>query len=229
MNFKETAMEVIYAIIPIVAIVILLQLTIGRLPMEVFTRFLGGAVLIVIGLILFFIGVKIGFLPMGEMLGAAIVARGKLWLILTLGFVIGFVLTIAEPDVQVLAMQVAQVSEGAIPKNLLIAFVALGVAIFVSLALLRVSLNIPLIYLLTGGYLLTFALAAFTPPQFLAVAFDAGGVTTGPMTVPVILALGVGAVAGLGKRSSTQDSFGWIGLASLGPILAVLLLGVMFQ
>ncbi len=228
MNIKETVMEVVYAVVPIVTLVVILQFTIGRLPMEVFVQFLGGAVLIGIGLILFFLGVNLGFLPIGEFLSTAIIAKGKLWLILLLGAVLGFVLTVAEPDVWVLTTQVSQVSEGAINKNLLIVCIALGVGIFLALALLRVFLNIPLIYLLAGGYLLALFLALFSPPEFVAVSFDAGGATTGPITVPVILALGAGTVAGIGKRNSTNDSFGWLGLASLGPILAVLLLGVLF-
>lgn len=229
MDVKETAMEVVYAIIPIVAIVIVLQLTVGRLPMEVFTQFIMGTLMVLVGLTLFFTGVKLSFLPMGEFIGSAIVKNGILAIIMAFGFIIGFVLTVAEPDVQILALQVADVSGGTIGKTLLVVAVAIGVGVFLSLALLRVALSIPLVYLLAGGYSLAFAIALFTPPEFVAVSFDAGGVTTGPMTVPVILAMGAGTVSVLGKRNSAHNSFGWVGLASLGPILAVLLLGVFFK
>ncbi|ADL07374.1 protein of unknown function DUF1538 [Thermosediminibacter oceani DSM 16646] len=135
----------------------------------------------------------------------------------------------AEPDVQVLAAQVDAVSDGAINKFIIVTAVACGVGIFVSLALLRIFLRIPINYLLVIGYALVFLLALVTAPEFVAVSFDAGGVTTGPMTVPFILALGVGVASVTGKRTSSSDSFGLIALASIGPILAVLLLGVFYK
>lgn len=229
MNLKETATEVLYATLPVTILVTVLQFTIIKLPMDIFLRFIGGAVLLMIGLILFLVGVKVGFLPIGEMIGSAIVKKGKLWLILFFGFVIGFAVTIAEPDLQVLASQVDSVSDSVISKNLLMASVALGVGVFVALALLRMLLNIPIVYLLAGGYALAFLLSLFTPPEFRAVSFDAGGVTTGPMTVPFILALGVGISNVARKRKASDDSFGLVALASIGPILAVLLLGVINQ
>jgi hypothetical protein len=184
--------------------------------------------MVVMGLVFFLLGVKVGFLPIGELIGSAIVLKGKLWIILFFGFVLGFVVTVAEPDVQVLALQIDAVSGGAISKGLTIAAIALGVGIFVALALLRIFMRIPIAHLLTVGYILAFALAWFVPPEYVAVSFDAGAVTTGPMTVPFILALGVGvaSVTG-GQKGNSNDSFGLVALASIGPILAVLLMGVL--
>ncbi len=229
MNIKETAIEVVYAVIPVAVLVTILQFTVAKLPMEDFISFISGAIMVTLGLILFIIGVKAGVLPMGEMVGAAMVSKGKLWFILFIGTVIGFVATVAEPDLQVLAHQVDTVSGGSINKGIIVTSVALGVGIFVALALLRIFLSIPIRYLLVGGYVLVFLLAQFTPQDYLAVSFDAGGVTTGPMTVPFILALGVGVASVTGKRRSANDSFGLVALASIGPILAVLLLGVFYR
>lgn len=229
MNIKDTAKEVFLAVAPIAALVILLQVTLARLPAEVFIKFIGGAVLVMLGLTLFLLGVNVGFLPIGEMIGSSLVTKGKLWLILVAGFVLGFVVTVAEPDVQVLAQQVDSVTNGSISKLAVVSFIALGVGIFVALALLRIFLDIPIKYLFIAGYILAFAVALFSVPEFVPVAFDSGGVTTGPMTVPFILALGVGVASVIGKKNASGDSFGLVGLASLGPILAVLLMGVFYR
>ena len=230
MNIKETLFEVLYAILPITLLVSVLQLTVGRLPIEVFVHFIGGSVMVVLGLLLFLVGVKAGFLPIGEMIGSSIVSQGKLWLILLIGFILGSAITVAEPDVQVLALQVDAVSAGTIKKTLIIASIALGVGIFVALALLRIFLRVPISYLLIIGYACIFILALLTPPEFVAVSFDAGAVTTGPMTVPFILALGVGVASVTGGQKRDQnDSFGLVALASVGPILAVLILGIFFR
>jgi hypothetical protein len=230
LNIKKTIVEVLYAIIPIILLVSILQVTVGKLSMELFVNFIGGSVMVVLGLIFFLVGVKVGFLPIGEMIGSAIVSKGKLWLILLIGFILGFVVTVAEPDVQVLALQVDTVSGGTISKKLIVASIALGVGIFVALALLRIFLRIPIAYLLGVGYVIVFILALFAPPEFVAVSFDAGGVTTGPMTVPFILALGIGvaSVSG-GHKRNENNSFGLIALASLGPVLAVLVMGIIFK
>lgn len=227
-QIKETVVEVLRAVIPITLFVIILQFTLMRLPLQTFVQFLIGVVMVTLGLILFLIGVHIGLLPVGEMIGAYLPKTGKLWLIIFFAFLLGFVITIAEPDVRVLASQVDMVSQGAISKNVLIFTVALGVAVSVGIAMLRIVLNIPIHYLLIGGYGFVFLLAGFTPAQFVPVSFDAGGVTTGPMTVPFILALGLGVSAVLAGRSSSRDGFGLVALASIGPIIAVLLLGVIY-
>jgi hypothetical protein len=227
-RIQDAVREVVYAVLPITVVVIVLQFTLIWLPLEVFFQFLVGVVLVSAGLILFLFGVHHGMLPVGEYIGAALPKTGKLWLVVVFGILLGFVVTIAEPDVRVLATQVDFVSGGAVSKNLLIFAVALGVAIFVGLAMLRMIMGIPIIYILVVGYGLIFALAAFTPPHFVPISFDAGGVTTGPMTVPFILALGVGVASVLGGKSASRDGFGLVALASIGPVLAVLLLGVFF-
>lgn len=225
---KETVLEVLYAVLPITILIILLQFTVIFMPLEVMLQFLIGVLFVGGGLILFLLGVNTGLLPLGEMIGSSLPKTGKMWMVVFFGFILGLVVTVAEPDVQVLATQVDFVSDGEISKNLLVYTVATGVAVFVALAMLRIIANIPITYILIGGYAIVFALAAFTPAQFVPISFDSGGVTTGPMTVPFILALGVGVASVLKGKSASSDGFGLVALASIGPILAVLILGVVF-
>lgn len=180
------------------------------------------------GLFLFLVGVRVSLLPIGEMIGSRLTSRGSLSFLLVAAFIFGFVITVAEPDVRVLAHQVDIASDGAIDSGILIISVALGVGFFVSLAILRILLGIPIAYLLATGYVFVVVLSFFTPPGFVAISFDAGGVTTGPMAVPFILALGVGATSVLGGKSTVAETFGLIGLASIGPVIGVMILGVIF-
>lgn len=227
-NIKSTVKEVLYAVLPVTVFVVILQFSVIHMDMATFVQFLIGVAMVAFGLILFLVGVHTGLLPLGELIGSTLPKLGKVWLVLFFGFLLGFVVTVAEPDVRVLATQVDFVSEGAISKNVLIYAVSIGVAFFVALSLLRIILNIPIGYILVIGYAIVFALAAFTPKQYVPVAFDSGGVTTGPMTVPFILALGVGVTSVLRGKSASSDGFGLVALASIGPILAVLMLGVIY-
>jgi len=227
-NVKEILFEVLQAIVPIVVVISLIQFFVIRTPIDLFWQFIAGAVMVTAGLFLFLVGVRVSLLPIGEMIGSEVTSRGSLVFLLVAAFIFGFVITVAEPDVRVLAHQVDIASRGAIESNILIVAVALGVGLFVSLAILRILLGIPIFYLLTAGYVLIVILSFFTPPAFVAISFDAGGVTTGPMAVPFILALGVGATAVLGGKSTVSDTFGLIGLASIGPVLSVMILGVIF-
>lgn len=228
-DIKETIHEVFYAVLPITAVVFILQFTLIWLPLATFLQFLVGLVMVALGLTLFLWGVQVAMLPIGEMIGASLPRMGKAWLVVLFGAILGFAATVAEPDVRVLAMQVDQVSAGEIGSNLLIYTVAAGVAFFVGLAMLRIILSISITWLLVAGYALVFLLASFTPAHFVPVSFDAGGVTTGPMTVPFILALGVGVASVLGGKNASTDGFGLVALASIGPILAVMMLGIFYQ
>jgi len=228
-SVKETVNEVVRSVLPITAAVILLQITVVRQPWSEFLIFLFSVLMTMAGLTLFLIGVKESLLAIGELVGKSLLQSGKLWFIVAFAIAVGFAVTVAEPGVQVLANQVDVVSGGEISRYLLVAVVALGVGIYLALAMLRVIFNISLLKLLLVGYILVFALAIFTAPEFLAVSFHAGGATTGPVTVPFILSLGVGVSAIRGSRTASQDSFGFVGLGSVGPILAVLLLGVIFK
>lgn len=161
---------------------------------------------------------------MGERVGGNLVKTKKLWFIIGTGFVLGMMITISEPDLQVLARQVPSV-----PNMVLILSVALGVGLFLAIALIRILVGFALAPLLILFYLLIFLLAMLAPADFLAVAFDSGGVTTGSMTVPFIMALGVGISAIRNDRHAEDDSFGLVALCSIGPILAVLILSLVYQ
>ena len=221
---KEKISEVVKAILPVVAIVLILSVTIVPMPTHVVMVFFYSCILLMIGMVLFTIGAEQAMAPMGQHVGARLTKTRKLWLILLLGLLLGFMVTFSEPDLQVLANQVQS-----IPNRVLIFSVSGGVALFLLAALLRMVLGIPLQRMLLVFYVIAFVLACYAPPDFLAVAFDSGGVTTGPMTVPFIMAFGVGVSSLRGSRHSSQDSFGLIALCSIGPIIAVLILSLIFK
>lgn len=216
--------ESLRSVLPITAIVIVLGLLAVPAPSGAMLAFLAGAVLLVVGMGLFTLGTDLAMTPIGEHVGAAMTRSKKLWVVLLYSFLVGVIVTVSEPDLQVLAHQVPGV-----PDLTLILSVAMGVGVFLVLALLRILLRIRMAWLLLGCYALVFLLAQFVPGAFLAVAFDAGGVTTGPMTVPFILALGVGVSAIRSDPNAENDSFGLVALSSVGPILAVMLLGLVYR
>ena len=183
-----------------------------------------GAVLVMVGMMFFTLGAEISMTPMGEKVGAKMTQTKKLWFIILLSFLLGIIITISEPDLQVLAELAPSV-----PNQTLIYAVAIGVGLFLVVALLRMLLSVALSHLLVALYLIVFVLAFLVSGDFRAIAFDSGGVTTGPMTVPFIMALGVGISAIRNDRHAADDSFGLVALCSVGPILAVLLLGLIFN
>ena len=223
-KLREKLLEALQAVLPIVAIVLGLCFTVAPVSPSILLCFLLGAAMIVVGIMFFTLGAEMSMTPMGERVGAVITRSRKLPLILVLGFLLGFLITISEPDLQVLANQVPS-----IPNMTLILSVAAGVGLFLVFAFLRMLIGVALPKLLVLFYGLIFLLAAFVPKEFLAVAFDSGGVTTGPMTVPFIMALGVGVSAIRSDRHAADDSFGLVAMCSIGPILAVLTLGIAFR
>ena len=202
----------------------MLALSVTLVPLEIGTLalFLTGAALLIVGLGFFQLGVEMSMTPLGQGVGNQLIQRGKLPILLIVSFFMGTIITIAEPDLQVLADQVAS-----IPNQVLIWTVAIGVGVFLAVAALRVQFHIPLAGLLGILYVLLFLLSFFAPSDFVPVAFDSGGVTTGPMTVPFIMAVGVGLSAAKGGKEEANDSFGLVALCSVGPIMMVLLLGIL--
>ncbi len=223
-KLQEKLEESLKAVLPVAGIVLLLSFTIAPVPAGILLEFLAGAALLLIGMMFFTLGAELAMTPMGERTGGSMARSRRLWLIVAAGFVLGFVVTISEPDLQVLANQVPS-----IPNPVLILAVAGGVAAFLVLALLRMLFKVPLSPVLIVFYLIVMAAALFVPADFLAVAFDSGGVTTGPMTVPFIMAFGVGIASVRSDERAAEDSFGLVALCSIGPILAVLLLGILYN
>ncbi|MBD5459350.1 MAG: DUF1538 domain-containing protein [Lachnospiraceae bacterium] len=228
MRYKEQLLEKVAesvaAVLPITAIVLVLSITIAPLTPGILTLFLFGAVLLVVGMGLFTLGAEMAMIPMGEGIGAQLSKAKREYIPLVVCLLLGIIVTMAEPDLQVLAQQVPS-----IPSMPLIITVAVGVGIFLMIAQARMILKIPLSYLLLGFYAIVFILAYIAPNSFGAVAFDSGGVTTGPITVPFIMALGIGMASVRSDKNSTGDSFGLISLCSVGPILCVLILGICYK
>lgn len=217
----EKIKESLASVLPVSLIILVLSFTITPLPNHVFISFLFGTFLMIFGMGLFTLGVDKSMTPMGEHVGSTMTKSRKIWLVILVSFFIGTLITVSEPDLTVLAAKVP-----AINTSVFIWTVGLGVGIFLVIAVLRIILAIKLRYLLFASYGLIFLLAAFVSPDFLAVAFDAGGVTTGPLTVPFIMAMGVGISAITADESG--DSFGLMALCSAGPIIAILVLGLIY-
>ena len=208
-RFAEKLREALTAVSPTIGIVLLLSFTIAPIPPSILLLFLFGAVMLIVGMMFFTLGAELAMTPVGERIGTRIAQSRKLGIVLLLCFVLGFVITISEPDLQVLAEQVPSV-----PNAVLIVAVAAGVGVFLMIAMLRMLFSKTLRMLLIIFYLLIFALAFFVPDDFISVAFDSGGVTTGPMTVPFIMALGVGFAAVRSDKHAEDDSFGLVALCS---------------
>lgn len=221
---KEKAHEAVWSVLPIMLIVLLLAFTIAPIPTGILAQFLLGGILVIGGMIFFTMGAELSMTPMGERVGGSLLRTKKLWVIVIVGFILGVIITISEPDLQVLAEQVSSV-----PNLVLIMSVALGVGVFLVAALLRILFGMALAPILFIFYTIIVILALFVPKNFLAVAFDSGGVTTGPMTVPFIMALGVGISAIRNDKHAENDSFGLVALCSIGPIIAVLILGMLYS
>lgn len=217
----DSLKESTQSVLPICAIVLAFSFV---LPLTTVALFLTGAVLLVIGLSIFTLGSDMAMIPMGEAIGSELTRSKKIGWIAGGGLLIGVVVTIAEPDLQVLTKQVP-----AVPDQVLVGAVALGAGFFLLLALLRIVFQINLAHMFIASYALVFLVAGIFSPDFLAVAFDSGGVTTGPITVPFILALGMGVSTVLSGKNSEEDSFGLCALCSIGPILAVLIMGIFYD
>ena len=220
-KLKEKISESLTSVLPVTVIVLLLSFTLAPMPTGTLMLFLLGAAMLIVGMGFFSLGADMAMMPIGEQMGGKLGGGWRLASVALICFLIGAVVTIAEPDLQVLAKQVPSV-----PDAVIILSVAAGVGLFLVVSMLRTRFGLPLAPTLLGLYALVFGLSIFVPNEFLAVAFDAGGVTTGPITVPFLMALGSGMAGVQGKDG---DNFGMVALCSVGPILMVMLLGVCYQ
>lgn len=230
-KFKETAT----AVLPVAGVILLLHFTIAPMPVGILALFLSSTVFLIIGMTLFSLGADIGMTPMGNQIGNKLVEMKNLVFFTLTALVLGILITIAEPDLQVLGNQMPDVTMFTLfgtdisVGTALIYAVAIGVGIFLMFSVLRIMFGLDLSRVFLVLYVIVFAVAAFAKPEYLAVGFDSGGVTTGPITVPFILALGVGIASVKGGDSSQDDSFGLVGLCSVGPILTVLLMSMFIK
>ncbi len=224
---KEKVLEVINAIAPLVALIFIFQFTVVRAPTPLFLQFLIGSLMAIAGLTLFFMGIDMGIMPMGRFIGAELPQKDSLMLIMVVAFSLGFVTTIAEPDVLVLSKQVDTISHGIIQGNTILYSTAIGVGLFVAIAMLRIILGFRMVYLLAASYSVIILLSFFAPAEFVPLAYDSGSVTTGALTAPVVIALTLGLSSVLTGRSNVSDGFGLLGLASIGPIVVVMIMGIL--
>ncbi len=223
-KLKEKIMESLAAVLPITGIVLALSVLLVPLNTGSVMMFFVGAVMLIFGMGMFQLGAEMAMTPLGEGIGAQVSKSKKIITILIIAFALGTIITIAEPDLQVLAEQIPS-----IPNKVIIWTVALGVGIFLAVAVLRIVKGINLSNILMFLYLVLLVLSFFVPDDFLAVAFDSGGVTTGPITVPFIMAFGVGISSVRSDKNASSDSFGLVALSSVGPILAVVMLGFFYS
>lgn len=226
---RDKLLEVLKAVAPLIGVICVLQITIVQAPTELFLQFLAGAILTIVGMLLLFTGIDLGILPMGRFIGAELPKKGSIALIIAVAFSLGFATTIAEPDVLVLSEQVGAVSRGAISGQAILYVIALGVAVFAAVAMARIILGWSMRSLLTAAFTLVLALSLVAPAQFISLAFDAGSVTTGVLSAPVVIALAIGVSSVLAGRSAVSDGFGLLGFAAIGPIVTVLLMGMLLS
>lgn len=216
--------ESIASVLPIVLIVFFTSLFIIPIDNGLILAFLIGSVLLIIGMAIFSLGSEMSMNQIGNHIGSKLTKTKKIALIVIVSFVLGFAITVAEPDLNVLANSVPS-----IVTKVLVIFVSLGVGLFLTIAMLRIIFGIPIRYLLIFFYAILFIISIFVDKDFIAVAFDSGGVTTGPMTVPFIMALGVGVSTIRSDKNAKQDSFGLVGLCSVGPIIAIMILSFIYS
>lgn len=222
--FGEKIKESVWSVLPITLIVALLCIFLIPIKSGLMLSFLIGSIMIIFGMALFTLGSDLSMMQIGNHIGAKLTKSKKLLLILSLSFILGAAITVAEPDLQVLATNTPDID-----SNALVFTVSAGVGLFLMLSMVRILFGIPLKWMLVFFYALVFLLSAFAKSSFLSVAFDSGGVTTGPMTVPFIMALGVGVASIRSDSKAKSDSFGLIALCSIGPVLAVMILGMIYD
>lgn len=226
LDFSHVSLEVLSALAPLVAFFLFFQLVYLKLPRMFVVNMIKGVGLCVVGLILFLQGVQVGFMPVGREMGEVLGAMHSAWLLIPIGFLLGLVATIAEPAVHILSYEVEKASSGSIREKTILATLSLGVALFVALGMAKIIYGVPIHYILVPGYLLALVMMRFCEATFVAIAFDAGGVATGPMTVTFVLAVALGIATAMEGRDPIMDGFGLIALVAMAPILSVMVLGM---
>ncbi len=219
---RKELYETVLSLAPAILMIVIFQLAFIRLPALEFLSILLGLVFTVFGFVFFIQGAKLGLLPLGQGVGTAFIERRAVRMILVFGFMLGVVLTVAEPDVRLLAFQMEAAEVLSFSRNELIAVAAVGLGVFSVLALIRIMFDSRIQVILLLGYALVLLIALFSAEDTIAQAFDMGAVTTGPMTVPFLMALGVGMASVLGGRDRLKTGFGLMAVASIGPVLAIL-------
>lgn len=228
-GFGHVFAEVALALAPLTVFFVIFQFFFIKMPWRKLLEVVTGMVLVFLGISFFLQGVYVGFTPAGTEIGSILGALSHNWILIPIGFVLGFVVVFAEPAVQILNKEVEKATSGSIPGRILMLTLSFGVAFSVALAMLRTLVGFSLWYILIPGYALVLFLIRYSSKTFTALAFDAGGVATGPMTVTFILALAVGMAVEIEGRDPLLEGFGLVALVALAPILSVMLLGFLFN
>jgi Protein of unknown function (DUF1538) len=228
-ELRSAASSVLTAVLPLAVLFLLFQLFLLRLPHRDFRNILAGTLLSAAGLLLFLVGVGIGFLPVGRAIGEALGALTHKWLLLPAGLFLGFVTTWSEPAVRILADQVEGASNGAIRRRLVLYTICIGVALWVGLGMLRIGYGIPILYLLVPGYLLVIVIMWLSDRDFVGIAVDAGGVATGPLANTFLLALALGTSASVGGQNPLVNGLGLVSLIALAPVVSLMALGILIR
>ncbi|NLV71784.1 MAG: DUF1538 domain-containing protein [Actinobacteria bacterium] len=225
-RLREAFFEVAGPVLPVALLVVFLQLVVVRVPSHLFARFGIGVALVIVGLFLFLVGVRLGLIPVGEYVGAHLPERVPPWLLVVVVLILGFVATVAEPDVRVLSGVVDSVTGGWLTSSILVLIIGAGLGFALAVAVLRQIIGTRIGLIFGVGYVVVLALFPFVSPEFIAISLDSGATTTGPLTVPLIMAIGLGVARTIGRRSSLEDGFGLIGIASLGPVILLAIIGL---
>jgi MFS family permease len=225
----EVVKEVIQSALPLLIIFLIFQAVRLKLPKSQFIIIMRGFVLTFLGLGLFLLGINIGFVKAGELIGKGLGGLEYNWVLIPVGFLLGLLVTLAEPAVKILNIEVEKVSAGYINRTILLYFLSFGVAIAIALSMIRMLKGISLWYFLLPGYIAILILMWFVKPIFVAVAFDAGGAVTSPMVVTFLMALTVGSSKAIVHSNPLLDAFGMIAMVAVVPVFSILFLGVLYQ
>ncbi|MEB1809201.1 MAG: DUF1538 domain-containing protein [Bacillaceae bacterium] len=228
-GFGHVLLEVTFALLPLIIFFLIFQFFFLKLEKQKIINIGKGFILSFFGLALFLQGVHVGFFPAGELIGETLGSLSYNWVLIPIGFVLGFVATFAEPAVRILNHEVEKVSGGYISQKIMLYTLSIGVAVSIAVSMVRILVGIPLWYFVIPGYLIVIIMMFFSSKTFTSIAFDSGGVATGPMTVTFILAIAVGVASVIEGRDPLIDGFGMIALVALSPILSVLTLGVLYE
>ncbi len=225
----DILLSILKGVVPLVSLFMLFQVFFLKLPLKYVFRLLTGVAVASLGLVLFLQGVQIGFLPAGKYIGGVLATFRWKWLLIPLGFALGFLTAVSEPSIRVLAGQVEESTSGYVRKPVVLYTISLGVALSTALGMLKVVYGIPLWCIIIPGYLLILVMMWFSDASLVPIAFDVGGVATGPMTAIFISAVSIGVAGGIEGRNPITDGLGLVGLMVMAPALSMLSLGLLYR
>lgn len=226
--FPTTLLEIAVALLPILVFFFIFQVTVFKLSKKKVTKILFGSIYTYIGLVLFLVGVNVGFLPAGYLLGTGMALLSNNWIIVPIGMLIGYFIVIAEPAVAILIKQISDLTDGAIPKKAIKFNLSISMSLAVGLSMIRILKGFSVMYFLIPGYIFAILLSFFTPKIFTSIAFDSGGVATGPITTTFLIPFSIGLCTALGGNVLT-DAFGVVAMIALMPLISVQISGLIYK